>query len=328
MDLTAAGARDADWRPTADLTVVRTRAAIIARVRAYLAAGGVMEVDTPALSTAGATDPAIHSFTIPAAPGDSRRILHSSPEFPMKRLLAAGSGSIYQICKVFRDRERGPLHNPEFTLLEWYRVGFDHRLLMADVEALVRRAVGDLRCLSAACRVSYAHAFRQAVGIDPHAASLAELRATAHRYGIGFDELERDRDVWLDLLLSHVVQGHLPPFCFLYDYPASQAALARIREGSPPVAERFELFLYGIEVANGYHELGDAAEQRARFERDRGERRRRGLPEVPYDERLLAALEHGLPRCAGVALGVDRLVLAVLGLDSLAQTLAFPAERA
>jgi lysyl-tRNA synthetase class 2 len=292
----------------------------------------VLEVDTPALSCAGATDPAIHSYHIRQAPtaasSGEKVYLHTSPEFPMKRLLAAGSGSIYQICKVFRDGEQGALHNPEFTMLEWYRVGFDHVRLMQDVENLLRHAVGALCTLPATQHLSYGRAFEQLLGIDPHLATASQLREVAERADVGYRAQDADRDLWLDLLFSHCVQPALPPFTFLYDYPASQAALARLRPGTPSVAERFELFMFGVELANGFHELSDAREQRTRFEAERRKRARCGLPDVAQDERLLAALEQGIPDCAGVALGVDRLLLSVIGARDLAEVIAFPMSRA
>ena len=253
------------------------------------------------------------------------RYLQTSPEYAMKRLLAAGSGAIYQICKVFRDGERGRRHNPEFTMLEWYRPGFDHHRLMDEVDALLQAVLG----AAAAERISYADAFRRHAGIDPHAASDGELRSRVAALGVsGIAEL--DRDDLLNLLLTHTVEQRLGVSrpTFLFDYPASQAALARIRPGDPPVAERFEVFIDGVELANGFHELADPDEQRRRFAADLEERRRRGLPEVAVDERLLAALAAGLPDCAGVALGVDRLVMLKAGTRNIADVIAFPIDRA
>lgn len=321
-----------DWRPRADLRTLRMRADLLARIRAFFAARGVLEVETPILSRHAVTDPRLHSLatrcTGPGAPpGGLPLYLHTSPEFAMKRLLCAGSGPIYQIARVFRDDERGRLHNAEFTLLEWYRPGFDHHQLMDELGELVCGLLG----LSADWdRITYGALFRERLGVDCHAASPATLAACAVARGLdvaGGASLSRDQ--WLDLLLSHLLQpglGAERPL-FLHDYPASQAALARLR-GDPPVAERFELYVRGIELANGYHELGDAAEQRARFERDNAERRAAGLPEVAPDERLLAALAHGLPPCAGVALGFDRLLMLAAGVDDIAEVMAFTVERA
>jgi len=252
----------------------------------------------------------------------------------MKRLLAAGSGPIFQIGKAFRDGEAGARHNPEFTLLEWYRPGYDSRRLMQEVEELLRAVLEPYRPLGPGLRLRYRQAFLDHAGIDPLTASAAELAARAAALGIEVTGLARDDpDPWRDLLLSQVVEPALPRDgpVFLYDYPASQAALARIRPGQagePPVAERFELYLDGLELANGFHELADAAEQRRRFEQDNAARQQAGLPVVPLDEALLAALDAGLPDCAGVALGVDRLVMLAAGLDDIREVLAFDYGRA
>ena len=307
------------------------------RLRRFFADRGVLEVETPLLSRAGTTDPQIQSFhtryTGPGAAHGRELYLATSPEFAMKRLLAAGSGPIYQVCKAFRQGESGALHNPEFTLLEWYRPGFDHFRLMDEVEALlVALADGRLREGDAE-RVSYAELFRRHLGLDPHQAGEAELARCAADFpalaGVG----GLDRDGWLDLLMSHVIQPRLglDRPVFVYHYPASQAALARVRPATgdrPAVAERFELFLGGVELANGFHELTDAAEQRRRFEGDARRRRALGLPPVPMDENLLAALQAGLPPCAGVALGVDRLLMTINGMTKLTEIIAFPIDRA
>lgn len=323
-----------NWRPTASLANLQLRAQITARVRAYFARHGVLEVDTPVLSQAGTTDPHLHSFMAHSlAPGDSRSsfYLHTSPEFAMKRLLAAGSGSIYQICKVFRAGEAGRRHNPEFTMLEWYRVNYDHHRLMDDVEALVRETLADMVSLQPSERLTYADAFHRYTGIDPHHASATDLRDCAHRHGITVSGLAADdKDGWLNLLLTHLVEPHLGRgrLTFIHDYPASQAALACIRREQVPVAERFELYLEGIELANGFHELANAEEQRARFETERRNRQALGLSDIPHDQYLLAALQHGLPECSGVALGLDRLVMLAAGAASIVDVIPFPADRA
>ena len=307
------------------------------RLRRFFADKGVLEVETPLLSCAGTTDPQIHSFeTRYQGPGAARGrplYLATSPEFAMKRLLAAGSGPIYQVCKAFRQGEAGRLHNPEFTLLEWYRPGFDHFRLMDEVEALVTELADGRLPDKPAERVSYAELFQHHLGLDPHTADsealarcAADLPALAGMSGL-------DRDGWLDLLMSHVIQPRLGQgrLTFVYHYPASQAALARIHQSTadvPAVAERFELFYRGVELANGFHELTDAAEQEARFERDQAQRHVQGLPSIPLDERLLAALGEGIPPCAGVALGLDRLLLVFNGLAQLPDIIAFPFERA
>ncbi len=326
----------ADWQPSATLETLRLRARLLSSIRAFFERRGVLEVETSILSAAAVTDPNLASLSVrytgPGAPHGRVLYLHTSPEFPMKRLLAAGSGSIYQICKVFRDGEAGRLHNPEFTMLEWYRVGFDHHALMDEVEALVTETLYECTDLRPAERLTYRRAFREYAGIDPHETSVESLRECTLDHGVELAMgLEPDRrDAWLDLLLTHVVEPNLGDgrLTFLYDYPASQAALARVRAGEPPVAERFELYLGGVELANGFHELGDAGEQRRRFEADNERRRAAGLPPVPVDERLLAALMHGLPDCAGVALGFDRLVMIAGRLQSIDKALAFPVARA
>ncbi len=325
--MSASGSDGSDWRPGAAIEALRARAAILARIRAFFAARGVLEVETPVLAAATVTEPQLQSFeTRYTGPGGARRLyLQTSPEYAMKRLLAAGSGPIWQLARVFRDGEAGRLHNPEFTLLEWYRPGFDHHALMDEVEALVAELLG----LPAGFeRIPYAELFRRSLDLDPFHAELRELQACARQRGIDAPPLD-SRDGWLDLLLTHLIEpglGVARPV-FVHDYPPSQAALARVRPAEPLVAERFELYIDGIELANGYHELGDAAEQRARFARDREYRRAAGLPDVPADERLLAALAHGLPSCAGVALGLDRLVMLAVGARSLDEVLAFSLDR-
>jgi len=325
------------WRPGADLATLRLRAELLARTRAFFAARGVLEVETPALSAAAITDPHLASFgTLYTGPGplDGRTLyLHTSPEFPMKRLLAAGSGCIYQLARVFRDGEAGSRHNPEFTLLEWYRVGFDHHRLMDEVADLVAELLaGKLTLVERAERLSYGEIFQRYLALNPHRATVAELAVCAERSNVPIPAgmPADDPDPWLDLLLTHRIEPRLGAgrLTFVYDYPASQAALARLRPGDPPIGERFELYVDGVELANGFHELGDAAEQRRRFERENAARRASGLPVMPVDEHLLAALEAGLPDCAGVALGFDRLAMLAAGKNSLAEVLAFPLDRA
>lgn len=298
----------------------------MAGIRGFFARRDVLEVETPVLSAATAADPHLHSLetTLNTGGAPRRLYLHTSPESAMKRLLAAGTGSIYQLGKVFRDDEAGRLHNPEFTLLEWYRCGYDHRALMDEVEALIDEILGT----GPARRVAYFDIFEELTGLDPARAGVDRLRACVRAHGYrGADEAE-DRDVYIDFLMSHVVSprlGHDGP-TFVYDFPASQAAMARIRPGCPPVAERFELFIKGIELANGYHELTDPVEQRRRFMEDNRRRELARRPLVLPDERLLAALEYGLPPCAGAALGVDRLVCLRVGASALSDVVAFPVQ--
>jgi lysyl-tRNA synthetase class 2 len=307
---------------------------MLAGIRHFFGTRGVLEVETPMLSAAASVDLHVASLT-----AGSRqlgcRYLHTSPEFPMKRLLAAGAGPIYQVCRVFRDDEAGRHHQPEFTLLEWYRPGFDHHRLMDEVEALLLHVLPEPEAAVPVSRVSYRDAVRNAAGVDPFTGSLDELRHAlqAHAVALPQNLLPQEatnRDFWLDLVMSTLVGPGLglERACFIYDYPASQAALARVRAGSPELAERFELYWQGVELANGFHELTDAAEQSRRFAADLAAREALGRPMLPADSHLIRALEAGLPDCAGVALGVDRLLMLALGLPSVAETLAFPADRA
>ena len=314
------------WKPTADLDTLRARAQLYATIGAFFAARDVLEVETPTLSRHATVDRHIESFATVTG-----HWLQTSPEFAMKRLLAAGSGPIFQIARVFRREEQGRHHNPEFSMLEWYRPGLDHQGLMDEVAALLRACGGPERCE----RLSYAQAFQCHAGFDPHSLDVASLRrgwaaaGGSEPLGVTADEAQ-DRDFWLDLWMSAIVGPRLgidvPQF--VYDFPASQAALARIRDGEPPVAERFELFWGGIELANGFHELTDGEEQEHRFLADQGWRAVRGRVVPPYDRDLIAALQAGLPPCAGVALGLDRLLMRLRGLAHIGQVLAFPGDRA
>jgi elongation factor P--(R)-beta-lysine ligase len=312
--------------------MLERRAALIAHIRRFFAARAVLEVDTPVLVNHPVSDVHIHSARVMFAE-DKVRFLHSSPEYAMKRLLAAGSGDIYQICHVVRAFERSRLHNPEFTLLEWYRIGYSLADLMAEVETLLREtcaAVAD----GVSERLSYRDAFVRALSLDPFSASMKELEEAAAR--LGFTRADtRDRDsVSRDDLLDFIMAAHVGPnlghqgLVFVHAYPASQAALARLNPADARAAERFELYRDGVELANGYHELASTDEQRARFEDDNAERRRRGLPVFPIDERLLSALATGLPDCAGVALGIDRLLMLATAAGHIDEVIAFPTGRA
>lgn len=310
---------------------------MLAQIRAFFSARGVLEVDTPLLSAHTVCDPQLDSlstrYTGPLAPRGTSLYLQTSPEFAMKRLLAAGSGPIYQICKAFRDGEAGRLHNPEFTLVEWYRPGFDHIQLMEEVAEMVSGLLCEHLSLAPLERLSYQQAFVRHAGIDPHRASVSELQAALRARASGVVSELTERDALLDALLTHAVEPHLGQgrLCFLHDYPASQAALARLAAVPGEdylVAERFELYLNGIELANGFHELGDPDEQRLRFSAHNAARRRLGKPELAADERLFAALQQGLPDSAGVALGLDRLIMLACGAERLGAVLAFPLDRA
>jgi lysyl-tRNA synthetase class 2 len=310
---------------------LQLRARLYALIRAFFADRHVLEVETPILSAAGNTEPNIESFSTAFSghvdAGARERWLRTSPEFPLKRLLAAGIGDCYELGRVFRNGEAGGRHNPEFSMLEWYRVGWDHRRLMGETIELVEAALAMVGRRAEVLIESYRQLFLDELGIDPLHAPIDELRALLAEYNIDPDGLVRDD--WLDLLITHKLQPAFPcdRITLIHDYPATQCALARIRPGEPPLAERFELYLGRYELANGYHELNDAAEQRARFERDNMVRRRRGLREVPVDERLLGVLD-AMPDCAGVALGVERLLMCVAGTDAIADVLAFPFNEA
>lgn len=289
-------------------------------IRAFFAQRNVLEVETPLLSASGATD--VHLESVAAGNG----YLHTSPELAMKRLLAAGVGDIYQICKVFRAGEAGRLHNPEFTLLEWYRVGWDYRDLMAEVAELL---TGLLNIDAEPEYLGFREAFMRHLDLDPFTASTDTLIAAADANGL-VGAAPTERDGWLDLLAGGCVYPALgaDKLCVVHDFPATQAALARVRPGEPPVAERFEVLFNGLELANGFTELTDPDEQRRRFESDLRRRRELHRPEPPMDERFLAALEAGLPESAGVAMGLDRIVMLARGANGIAEAMTFTAETA
>ncbi|MEQ1513366.1 MAG: EF-P lysine aminoacylase EpmA [Lysobacteraceae bacterium] len=319
-----------DWRPNANLDALRLRARLYATIRAFFAGRDVLEVETPVLSVAGNTDPNIESFSLEFSGRTDgaplTRWLRTSPEFPLKRLLAAGIGDCYELGRVFRNGEAGGRHNPEFTMLEWYRVGWDHHRLIDETVELVQAALQLLGRSASVETTCFRDLYRDRLGIDPFTAADVELRAALG--DVEIDPSGLDRDDWLDLLMTHRLQ---PDFdrdgiLVIHDYPASQCALAKIRAGQgdeSAVAERFELYLGPLELANGYHELTDAAEQRARFRRDHAVRAERGAVQPPIDEALLAAMTTGLPSSSGVALGVERLLMAMLDTDRIADVLAF-----
>ncbi|MGY1457708.1 MULTISPECIES: EF-P lysine aminoacylase EpmA [unclassified Luteimonas] len=306
---------------------LRLRARLNRLVRDFFDARGVLEVETPVMSRGGNTDPNIASFTVEfggRTHGAPRtRWLRTSAEFPMKRLLAEGIGDCYELGRVFRDGEAGGRHNPEFTMLEWYRVGWTLDPLIDETAELVRAALALVGREAGFRKVSFREVYREALDIDPMTASLAELQAA---FPGQVDPKGLTRDDWLDLLMTHRIQPAFPPgqLLAMHDYPATQCALAKVvRRDGVDVAERFELYLGPLELANGYHELTDADEQRARFARDHGVRRPRGDVLPPIDEALLAALAAGLPDSAGVALGIDRLLMAMLGTGAIADVLAY-----
>jgi lysyl-tRNA synthetase class 2 len=314
-----------DWRPGVSRDALLARARLLAAIRAFFRERDVLEVDTPLLASYGVTDPAIEPLVVAGSANASSRFLQSSPEFAMKRLLAAGSGAIYQLGKAFRAAEAGSRHNPEFTMLEWYRPGFSLVELMHEVGALVGHCLGR----EGFAISSYRQLFLTQIGIDPWAATTAELEAAA-RERLDPGAMSLDADGWLDLLMSHCIEPALAPrgLVFVTDYPPSQAALARCAERDGVwVAERFELYVDGLELANGYRELLDPRELVARAARDNSRRRAAGQAERLLDPRLLAAMEAGLPDCSGVALGLDRLLMQSLGATSLDQVIPFDWSR-
>ncbi len=314
------------FRPVASWANLRRRAELLRRLRDFFHRHDFLEVETPILSADTVVDRHLDPFHVEF---DNRRMwLQTSPEFAMKRLLAAGAKAIYQVTRTLRQGEQGSLHNPEFTMVEWYRAGdgMDEGMQFTSDLCEVMLQCGPAE------RISYAQAFQEHVGLDPHTADTEVLAAAAKRLGI-----ERpaslsadDRDGWLDLLLVERVRPHLglKQPVLLYDYPACQATLSRVRPGDPPVAERFELFLSGVELASGYHELLNPAELLKRNERANAQRRADGKTTLPEKSRLIAAMQSGLPAAVGVALGFDRLVMLAVGAKSLAQVMAFPFDRA
>jgi lysyl-tRNA synthetase class 2 len=313
-----------DWRPSATIAALRQRAAVLATLREYFAGQGVLEVETPVLARHTTSEPALAAFIVPDPDGTSR-YLQTSPEACMKRLLAAGSGDIYQVAHAFRREEVGALHLEEFTLVEWYRLGFDHHRLMDDVENLLR-ALGFVRPIE---RHPYAELCRRHTGLDPLSARDSDLLRFAQAHGAMLGAAARDdRALLLDFLFAF---GVLPCVAgdgafFIYDFPVEHAAYARLRGEGTAVAERFELIIDGVEIANGYHEVTDPAEQAARHTRENLQRRTRGLTEVAPDPALHGALAHGLPGCAGVALGFDRTLMALSGAGRISEVVAFGAD--
>lgn len=317
------------WQPSAPIKTLFTRAKIIREIRKFFTERGLLEVETPVLSEFGVTDVHLSTFNTefiaPIGENSKTLWLVTSPEYHMKRLLAAGSGAIFQICRVFRNEEAGSRHNPEFTMLEWYRPHFDMYRLINEVDDLLQQI---LDCEPAES-FSYQFVFQQYVGLDPLSAPRAELVAKAREHHFMCDENE-ERDTLLEFLFSTVVEpqiGQTRP-AVIYHFPASQAALAQISSEDHRVAERFEFYFKGLELANGFNELTDANEQLIRFERDNRQREKTGLPQRAIDKRLLAALEAGMPNCAGVALGVDRLLMAALNANRIEDVMAFGVNNA
>ncbi|QDP02445.1 elongation factor P--(R)-beta-lysine ligase [Thalassotalea sp. PS06] len=321
------------WQPSATIETLRARAKFISAIRQFFAERQVLEVETPSLSQATVTDIHLQSFATEldaavSSNNDSCELfLQTSPEFAMKRLLAAGSGAIYQLCKAFRNEQQGRHHNPEFTMLEWYRPGFDDKDLMTEIDQL-------MQCLldtEPADKISYQQAFIETIAIDPLTASVEELKQLIAKREMLADWLvkETNKDTLLQFMFSQMIEpniGQNRP-CFVYHFPATQAALARLEPTDKRVARRFELYYRSMELANGFDELTDVSEQRQRFAKDNELRRENGLPEKIIDERFLAALEAGLPQCSGVAVGVDRLLMLKLGKQQISDVISFDLHR-
>lgn len=328
------GSLSDDFTPTASLETLKLRADLLRRLRAFFDGRGFLEVETPLLSADTVIDRHLDPlpvtlFVDPADPTVGRTMwLQTSPEFAMKRLLAAGATAIYQLTRSFRGGESGSLHNPEFTIVEWYRVGdaMDKGMLL-----LAKLAEETLEA-GPAERLTYRDAFLAHTGVDPHTATCEQLADAARKHQLSPPAglVSDDRDGWLDLLLVELVEPHLGQKAptILYDYPANQAALACVRDDDPPVAERFELYVRGIELANGYHELVDPEILRQRNRATNRQRADEGKYTLPEESRLLTAMEHGLPSCTGVALGFDRLVMLAAGVADISQAMAFSIERA
>lgn len=315
------------WRPTASLERLRQRAKLLSRIRHFFSERDVLEVETPLLSHASVTDPHLTSMTttFKTIGMEKERILYlqTSPEFAMKRLLAAGIGSIYQLSKAFRQDEKGKRHHPEFTILEWYRLNFDHHALMDEMDSFLKTMLP----IEKTERIRMADLFNAHLGINPHQTDREELIECAKKKKLSFHKTLENASctTWLDLLFSHIIEptlGESHPI-FIYDFPVAQAALAKIREEKPPVASRFEVYYKGLELANGFHELQDPDQQRTRFETDLAFRMNNDMATPPMDEYFLAALQHGLPDCAGVALGVDRLLMLALHADNMSDVISF-----
>ncbi|MBD2858063.1 EF-P lysine aminoacylase GenX [Spongiibacter sp. KMU-158] len=317
-----------DWQPTASIDALKQRAALLNAIRGYFAERGVMEVETPLLASAPVTDPNIEAIATENPLGGEHPLwLQTSPEFAMKRLLVAGSGAIYQICKAFRRGESGARHNPEFTMLEWYRPELSLNELMDEVAGVIALALGDFPAVN---KLSYRQVFKQYLNIDPHTASAAELAGLARQHlDVGFDS--DDPDLWLQLLMSSVIEPALPAqnISMIYEFPATQAALAKIEDDDTgqPVARRFEAFYRGMELANGYDELQDASELIRRISRDHAQRQAAGQSRPPIDRYLLKAMQSGLPNCVGVAMGFDRLAMLACQAGRIDEVIAFPVSR-
>lgn len=337
MSLVLKNDADDNWGPGCTLDILRKRAWMLSSIRHFFVVRNVLEVETPILGQTTGTEPQLNFFSTKYAgspdTSDGTFFFQTSPEFAMKRLLARGIGSIYQICKAFRNHECGRLHNPEFTILEWYRVGFDLNQLMKEIEELILGLFAHSQVtLSASEHISYFEAFSKYTELDVPSASVSDFIQVAKIHSLdGAVDLCRDEvSDWLDFLFSQLVQPHLGKdrLTFIFDYPMCHASLARLKPGETDIAERFEVFINGIELGNGYCELTDAIEQEQRFRHDLHQRRKRNLPTPTLDKRLIKSLEHGLPECSGVAIGLDRLLMLLTGTKHIDEVLAFDINRA
>lgn len=314
------------WEPTSSFDNQKLRAKLYGKIRQFFAKRGVLEVETPLLSQHTVTDPHLHSFKITNENEKRHYYLQTSPEYAMKRLLAAGSGPIYQICKAFRNGEIGSQHNPEFTLLEWYRPGFTYHDLMGEIDTLLQAIIQSKKAI----RKTYEQLFLDNLSISPFQLSLSELHSLGQKSSLQNVSDHNDRDTLLQFLFTHIIEptlGFNQPL-FVHDFPASQAALAKIDPQNPDIALRFEVYIEGLECANGFEELIDVTEQRRRFEQDNCKRKAIGFPNIAIDQRFLAALETGLPPCSGVALGLDRLLMTKVKTKRIDDVISFPADRA
>jgi lysyl-tRNA synthetase class 2 len=324
----------ADWQPTCSIELLRLRAKVLGDIRRFFSARAVLEVETPVLSYSSGTDPQLDFFTTDycSPPLKHTVFLQTSPEFAMKRLLAAGSGSIYQICKAFRNGESGRFHNPEFTLLEWYRVGFTLSQLMDEIAELMAVLFNGYRALIPTQRFSYQEIFKCYTGLNPLEFSYQDYCTYArdNQLSEAVSICGYDHGLWLDFIFSHNVQPRLGEnsVCMVYGYPACQSSLARINEYNSQITDRVEVFINGIELGNGYYELTDAKEQERRFDKEIAIRQQRKHPVTVKDKHLVAALEAGLPECSGMAIGLDRLLMLLANSAAINDVLNFPIHRA
>ena len=318
------------WQSNTNKEILKCRATLLRSIREFFYQNNTLEVDTPTLSMSTTPDPNIDSFI--TSYHSKQYYLHTSPEFPMKRLLASGSGAIYQICKVFRHGEAGNHHNPEFTMLEWYQPDMTYHALMKQLDELLRILLKERLTLNDTLNISYQNLFDKYLKINPHVCSKQELLNLIQQHKINLNDASNNftRDALLDVLVTHIIQPSLPKNTpiFVFDYPKTQAALAEIREGEECVAERFELYLNGLELANGYQELLDADEMQSRFEKENQQREAENIPTIPLDNHLIAAQRAGMPMVSGVAVGIDRLLMLVTGAESIQEVIAFSFDKA